>query len=175
MSNQLDKRVFFVMPFGREDIDEVWVKVYKPVANSLGFDAIRIDERDNGKYKLDQIYNEISTADIIVSDLTHKRPNCYFETGYAMAKRKDEVVILCVKKGHRVHFDLAPYDVMRWDLKNLDNFISQFKKRLNERMELIRERTAIPESTRSTSASKERKPMVNLESLAKKIRKDVIS
>lgn len=161
------------MPFGREDVDQVWSAVYKPIAHSQGFDAIRIDEKDNGKYKLDQIYNELSTADIIVSDLTHKRPNCYFETGYAMAKRKDEVVILCAKKGHRVHFDLTAYDVMRWDLKNLDNFIFQFKRRLNERMALIRERTAIPESTQDTLASKTQRSMVSLENLAKKIREDV--
>src|SRR3989338_10171249 len=115
------------MPFGREDIDKMWKKVYEPIANSLGFEAIRIDERDNGKIKIDQIYNHLSTADLVIGDLTYGRPNCYYEIGYVMAKRaaieRQDEIILCIKKGYKVHFDLAAYEVMRWDLKNLDNFI----------------------------------------------------
>ena len=170
-----DKQAFFVIPFGRPDVDEVWSKVYKPVANLLGFNDNRIDEKDDGKIKIDQIYNQLSTADIIISDLTHKRPNCYFETGYAMAKRKDEVVILCAKKGHKVHFDLLPYNVMRWDPENIDDFKTRFRKRLCERMELISTRTAIPESVRETPARERSKSMVGLENLAKRIRREVTS
>ncbi|MBF0106882.1 MAG: hypothetical protein HQM16_16340 [Deltaproteobacteria bacterium] len=169
-----DKIAFFVMPFQKPDIDDVWDKVYKPVVNSLGFEAVRIDERDDGKIKLDQICNFLSTADLVIGDLTYKRPNCYFEIGYAMAIRKEYVLILCAQKGQRVHFDLAAYDVMRWDPKNLGDFRQKFQHRLQERKDMIAERTQIPETTKIISNPKIKRSHIDLEALAAQIRKGLV-
>lgn len=101
---KLDKRAFFIMAFGRSDLDNVWNHVYKPVSNSLGFEAIRIDERDNGRVKIDQIINEISIeADIIIGDLTYERQNCYFELGFARGTRKEDEIIYCARQDHINH------------------------------------------------------------------------
>lgn len=173
MSN-FNKRAFFVMPFGKNDTDKIWEKIYKPVMNNFKFEAIRIDEQDNGKIKIDQIYNELSISDLIIGDLTYRRPNCYFEIGYAMAKRLDEEIILCAKKGHKIHFDLAAYDILSWDLSFLENFKSRFESRIRERSKLISKRVAIPESSSSKQIVKNHIPFDDaLESYAQQIRKDI--
>ena len=193
----LDKRAFFIMAFGRPDLERVWTEAYEPIANSLGFEAVRIDERDNGKVKIDQIINEISTAsDIIVGDLTYERPNCYFELGYARAARKEDEILFCARKDHidhsqyrpkvfssesswtlkislfpmntppKVHFDLAAFDILTWDLANLDVFKAKFQKRLQERMRLIRSRTAVPADDHPSPKAAHTNASVDLEKIA---------
>lgn len=169
-----ERRLFVIMAFGRDDTDKVWAEVYEQAA---GFKAIRIDQTDNGKPKLDQIVNEISTADVIVADLTYERPNCYFELGYAQARRRHEEIILCARRDHidhsdyqprrgfisdwprslsyvwkprhappRVHFDVAGYDVMPWDLGKLDDFRGRLDGRLRERLALLKAPIPVPEA-----------------------------
>lgn len=191
------------MAFGRSDLERVWVEVYKPVTNLLGFEAVRIDERDNGKVKIDQIINEISTAaDIIIGDLTYERPNCYFEIGYARAARKEDEVIFCARRDHidhsgykpkmlsfepgwmlkfclsprndppKVHFDLAAFDILTWDLTDLDKFKVKFERRFKERLDLIRARAVIPiASTSPAQAAAPLKPTVDLDKIASAFRK----
>jgi len=171
---ELKRRAFFVMSFGKSDLEQVWSQVYSPVSSTLGFEAVRIDERDDGTVKIDQIINHLSTADLIIGDLTYERPNCYFELGYARAVRKDYLIIHCARRDHidhsgyrpkrfqfkrpltmsfslsppyappRVHFDLAAFDVLVWDPQDLKTFKGKFEKRVRERMELIEEHTAVP-------------------------------
>lgn len=197
-----DKRAFFIMAFGKSDLEHVWAEVYEPISNSLGFEAIRIDERDNGKVKIDQIINEISTAaDIIVGDLTYERPNCYFELGYARAARKEDEILFCAREDHidhsqyrpkvfssdspwtlkislfpvnappKVHFDLAAFDILTWDLGDLEKFKTRFKKRLQERIGLIRARTAVPTSTISAPKTVAIPTTVDLDKIATDFRK----
>lgn len=44
--------------------------------------------------------------------LTGERPNCYFEAGYAHALRKQ--LILTIRKGEKVHFNLAERRFIEW-------------------------------------------------------------
>jgi hypothetical protein len=46
---------------------------------------------------LQRIYNQIAKADIIVSDMTGKNPNVFYETGYAHALNK-QVILLTQNK-----------------------------------------------------------------------------
>lgn len=196
------RRAFFIMPFGKADLEKVWSNVYQPISKKLGFDPIRIDEKDDGRFKLDQIINEISTAaDIIIGDLTYERPNCYFEVGYARAIRKEDEVLLCSRRDHidhsdyrpkmfsseqswsltislkpkytppKVHFDLLAFDILTWDLGNLDEFKSKFEKRLTERVSLIRARVSVSSSSSTTAKLQTSPPAVNLDSIAADFRK----
>lgn len=185
------------MPFGKRDVDRVWNEVYLPVAESLGFDAVRMDQRDNGKIVIDQIVNYVSTSDLIVGDITYERPNCYFELGYARALKNHEEIILCARLDHvdhsryrpkflsfnppfgisislvpsyappRVHFDLAGFNVIGWDLEDLTKFQFNFDLRLKERLALITERKAVPEAAQPTATSPALvQPSIDLEAIA---------
>jgi nucleoside 2-deoxyribosyltransferase len=61
----------------------------KETTKQLGITAERVDEQifhnDN---ILERIYNQINSADFIISDMTGRNPNAFYETGYAHAKGK---------------------------------------------------------------------------------------
>jgi hypothetical protein len=98
--------VFVLMPFDRE-FDDVYQLGIKPACEKSGAYAERIDEQLFDESILDRIYNQISKADVIVSDMTQRNPNVFYETGYAHALGKR--VILITKKAEDIPFDLKHY------------------------------------------------------------------
>jgi len=98
--------VFVLMPFDRE-FDDVYQLGIKPACDIAGAYAERVDEQVFAESILDRIYNQISKADVIVSDMTGRNPNVFYETGYAHALGKK--VILLTRRAEDIPFDLKHY------------------------------------------------------------------
>jgi hypothetical protein len=61
-----------------------------------------------GDYRItDKVVQMIHAARIIVADLTHERPNVYFELGYARGLGKTVVTI--AREGTKLHFDVKDW------------------------------------------------------------------
>jgi nucleoside 2-deoxyribosyltransferase len=101
------------MKFGDKFLDSAYFGVIKPTIEKYGFKPLRIDEvQDSGRIT-DQVLEGIATSKYIFADLTGERPNCYYEVGFAHAIGKE--MILAIKKGNRIHFDLADYRFIEWE------------------------------------------------------------
>ena len=98
--------VFVLMPFDRE-FDDVYQLGIKPACEKAGAYAERLDQQIFTESMLDRIYNQISKADVIVSDMSGRNPNVFYETGYAHALGK--TVILLTKTADDIPFDLRHY------------------------------------------------------------------
>jgi hypothetical protein len=98
--------VFVLMPFskGYDDIYQVGIK---PACKNAGAYAERVDEQLFQESILDRVYNQIAKADIIISDMTGRNPNVFYETGYAHALGK--AVILMTQNAEDIPFDLKHY------------------------------------------------------------------
>jgi hypothetical protein len=79
----------------------------KPACEKVGAYAERVDEQNFIGTITQRVYNQISKADVIVSDMTGKNPNVFYETGYAHALNKQ--VILLTQKAKDIPFDLQDY------------------------------------------------------------------
>lgn len=98
--------VFVLMPFSPE-FDDVYQLGIKPACNNAGAYAERVDEQIFRESILERIYNQIDKADIILSDMTGKNPNVFYETGYAHALGKP--VVLLTQNSDDIPFDLKHY------------------------------------------------------------------
>ncbi len=73
----------------------------------MGLRAQRVKDV-KGDYRItDQILKMIGQARLIVTDLTHERPNVYFELGYARGLGK--TVVTLIRDGHKAHFDVQDW------------------------------------------------------------------
>jgi hypothetical protein len=107
MSNTTPKPfVFVLMPFA-ESFNDIYKLGIKPACESAGAYCERVDEQIFQESILDRVYNQIAKADLIISEMTGRNPNVFYETGYAHALGKK--VILLTKETGDIPFDLQHY------------------------------------------------------------------
>jgi nucleoside 2-deoxyribosyltransferase len=100
------KFVFTLMPFS-EAFNDIYKLGIKAACESAGAYCERIDEQIFNENILLRLYNQINKADLIVSDMTGRNPNVFYETGYAHALNKK--VILLTQAADDIPFDLKHY------------------------------------------------------------------
>jgi hypothetical protein len=118
--------VFVLMPF-HSDFDDVYQVGIKAACLSANAYCERVDEQIFVENILERVYNQIAKADIIISEMTGRNPNVFYETGYAHALKKQ--VILLTQNADDIPFDLKHYPHIVYGGK-----IAQLKTELEKRL-----------------------------------------
>jgi len=108
--------VFVLMPFTKE-YNDIYKLGIKEACEDAGAYCERVDEQIFTERILDRIYNQISKADIIISDMSNRNPNVFYETGYAHAI--DKQVIHLIQKVEDIPFDLKHFPHVIYDSNNI--------------------------------------------------------
>lgn len=108
---------FVLMPFGGY-FDRYYQEIYTKAINDAGFESVRADEIFTTGSVVDQIWEHISKAKVLLADLTDKNPNVFYEVGLAHAKGKP--VVLTAAKLEDVPFDLRHLRMVIYDVREPD-------------------------------------------------------
>lgn len=101
-----DQRLVFVIMSFSDDMEPIFEGI-KAAGGPLGLEVLRVMDVV-GDYKItDQIVHMIRNARLVVADLTHERPNVYFELGYARGLGKR--VITIARNDAQIHFDVKDW------------------------------------------------------------------
>jgi hypothetical protein len=98
----------------------------KTVAKQCGIHAERVDEVQTNERITDRILESIKKAEFVIVDLTHSRPNVFYEAGYAQGLNKTPIYI--AKDGTHLEFDLKDYPVIFF--KNMRGLRGELEARL---------------------------------------------
>lgn len=105
---------FVMMPFA-PPIGDYFSKIYEPAITKAGLKAMRADDDIFGTGKIiDQIWNGIHSAKVLIAELTNRNSNVYYELGLAHALKKP-VVLVCSNE-QDVPFDLKHIRVIYYDM-----------------------------------------------------------
>jgi hypothetical protein len=108
----VNPELVFVITSFEDDMEPVY-KAIKAAAGRHRLSAKRVKDI-KGDYRItDKMLSLISQAKYVVADLTHERPNVYFELGYARGLGK--TVITTVRKDTTVHFDVKDWTYIEYD------------------------------------------------------------
>jgi hypothetical protein len=105
---------FVMMPFGQW-FDRYYQEIYVPGIKDAGFEPIRADELFSTGSVVEQIWEQISKAKILLADLTGKNPNVFYELGLAHAAKKP--VVFAASQVDDVPFDLRHLRVIIYDVR----------------------------------------------------------
>ncbi len=123
------KLVFVVMSFS-DDMEPIFEGVAAAAA-SVGLEAKRVKDV-SGDYRItDKIMEMILSSRLVVVDLSHERPNVYFELGYARASGK--TVITIARRDTQIHFDVKDWTYIPYiDSRTLER---DLKERLTNELQ----------------------------------------
>jgi hypothetical protein len=103
-----------MMPFAAP-LGDYYAKIYEPAILKAGLKPLRADNDIFGTGKIiDQIWNGITSAKVLIAELTNRNPNVYYELGLAHALKKP-VVLICSNE-EDVPFDLKHIRVIYYDV-----------------------------------------------------------
>ena len=107
---------FVMMPFA-DPLGNYYKQIYEPAIRKAGLNPIRADQDIFGTGKIiDQIWNGISSAKVLISELTKRNPNVFYELGLAHALKKP--VVLVSSNEEDVPFDLQHIRVIYYDVND---------------------------------------------------------
>lgn len=107
---------FVLMPFG-SPIGDYYQQIYEPAIRKAGLRPVRADADIFGTGKIiDQIWEGINAAKVLVAELTSRNPNVFYELGLAHALDKP-VVLVCANEDD-VPFDLKHIRVIYYNVSD---------------------------------------------------------
>lgn len=129
------KICFIICPISTEgsDIrkrsDKLLKHIIEPVVSTFDYEIIRVDKVEHNESITQKILNYLETADLVISDITDHNPNCFYETGYRTALRKE--IILIKDIAEKIPFDIVTIRTLDYDLNDLDA-VEKIKSSLKE-------------------------------------------
>ncbi|MEC3887418.1 nucleoside 2-deoxyribosyltransferase [Xanthomonas campestris] len=104
---------FVMQPFAAP-LGDYYEKIYKPAIEKAGLKPVRADADIFGTGKImDQVWDGIRAAKVLVAELTTRNPNVFYELGLAHALEKP--VVLVSSREDDVPFDLQHIRVIYYD------------------------------------------------------------
>lgn len=119
------KRCFFISPIGVEDseirkeADEVFKLIVKPAMKRCKIGVFRADDLDKPGKITEQMFQEIRQSILCIADLTGSNPNVFYEL--AIAQMLNKPVIIIIKKGEKIPFDIKDFRIIQYRTDSIDN------------------------------------------------------
>ena len=119
---------FVLMPFGSW-FDRYYQEIYVPAIKEAGFEPIRADELFTTGSVMEQIWEQIEKAKLLLADLSGKNPNVFYELGLSHAARKP--VVFTASDVEDVPFDLRHLRVIIYEIREPE-WASRLRKSITD-------------------------------------------
>ena len=106
---------FVLMPFGGW-YDRYYEELYKPAIKEAGFEPVRADDLFHTGSVMEQIWEQVNKAKVLLAELTGKNANVFYELGLSHARGKPVVFVSGTIDD--VPFDLRHLRVITYDVRD---------------------------------------------------------
>jgi RNA polymerase sigma factor (sigma-70 family) len=134
MSVTIDPKLCFVlMPF-RPQFEEIYEEIVKPEAEELGLNCVYAEEIFGARRIMDDIWDCLERARVVIAELTDRNPNVFYEVGYAHSLDKGKVILI-TQTMEDVPFDLQAFRCIEYSLG--PRGLRELRGRLRKQMEAV--------------------------------------
>ena len=151
---------FVIQPFDKSVFDKRFEDVFEPAIKAAGLEPYRVDRDPGVSIPIEDIERGIQAAVVSLADITTDNPNVWFELGFAIASRK-EVVLVSATSRQRFPFDVQHRNVIVYDTNSSSDFAS-LQDRITKRINAILSKEARLEAAAQQVSS----PVAAVEGLA---------
>jgi hypothetical protein len=125
-------RCFVIQPFDSGGpYDKRFDDVLSPAIECAGLDPYRVDRDPSVVVPIDEIETGIRNADICLADISTDNPNIWYEVGFAMASKKNVLLICARNRSTPYPFDVQHRNIIRYASDSPRDF-EKLKKQIEE-------------------------------------------
>ena len=127
---------FVIQPFDKGAFDKRYEDVLAPAIRDADLEPYRVDRDPGVTIPIQDIEEGIRRADVCIADISTENPNVWFELGYAIAAKK-EVVLLCLEQpGRRFPFDVQHRAILQYQTES-DRDFQALRTQISARLKAI--------------------------------------
>lgn len=134
-------RCFVIQPFDNGKFDQRYQDTFAPAIEAAGLNPYRIDRDPGTVIVIDDIERNIRDSKVCLADITTDNPNVWYEVGFALASRKDVVLLCSSEREGKFPFDIQHRVVLRYGIESASAW-EKLKQGITERLNAIIARQA---------------------------------
>ena len=132
---------FVVQPFDGGRFDKRYEDVFAPAIRAAGLEPYRVDRDPGVSVPIDDIQGGIEAAELVLADVTTDNPNVWFELGYAIAARRDVVLLCSDERKTKFPFDVQHRNIVQYSTESSSDF-EALRQKIEARIEATLTRSA---------------------------------
>lgn len=113
---------FVMQPFDGGAFDKRYESIFEPAIAAANLDAYRVDRDPGTSIPIDDIERGIREADICLAEITLDNPNVWFELGYAIACKKEVVLVCSEERTTKFPFDIQHRTILRYSTESPQDY-----------------------------------------------------
>lgn len=115
---------FVMQPFDGAAFDQRYAQVYAPAIKDAGLEPYRVDQDPKVSIPIQEIESGIRQSQICLAEITLDNPNVWFELGYAIACKKEVVLICSDARTTKFPFDVQHRTIIKYSTGSPSDFDS---------------------------------------------------
>ena len=116
-------RCFVIQPFdGGQRYDKRYEDVFEPAIRDAGLEPYRVDRDPSVSVPIENIERGIKTSAVCLAEISTDNPNVWFELGYAIASKRDVVLVCSNERKAHFPFDVQHRSIVKYPTESTSDF-----------------------------------------------------
>ncbi len=115
-------KCFVIQPFDGGTFDKRYDDVFAPAITASGLQPYRVDRDPAVNIPILDIERGIDSAEVCLADITTNNPNVWFELGFAIARKKEVILVCSSERQTPFPFDVQHRSVIRYTNQSTSDF-----------------------------------------------------
>ena len=130
-------RCFVIQPFdGGERYDKRYADVFEPAIRNADLEPYRVDQDPSVSVPINDIERGIEHSGVCLVEISTDNPNVWFELGYAIASKRDVVLVCSDERKARFPFDVQHRNIIRYSTESSSDFETA-RLKITERLKAV--------------------------------------
>ncbi|HKG07180.1 MAG TPA: hypothetical protein VKB19_12010 [Pedobacter sp.] len=113
---------FVIQPFDNDKFDRRYKDIFSPAILKTGLNPYRIDQDLSVKIPIEDIEKGITDSSICFAEITTDNPNVWYELGFAIASRKDVILVCSDERQGAFPFDIRHRQIIKYSTGSSSDF-----------------------------------------------------
>ncbi|MDP3000364.1 MAG: hypothetical protein Q8N47_22960 [Bryobacterales bacterium] len=132
----MNGRCCVFQPFDKGPYDKRYEDTIAPAIRDANLEPYRVDRDDKAVIPIETLHEEIRSATICLADITTNNANVMYELGFAIASRKDIVIISSTQRTERFPFDIQHRGYIEYTPDSASDF-DKLKKDITNKLKAL--------------------------------------